>query len=241
MVASVPNYPSTPSPDDMIKVMELDQESRIFLDVHAKGKYPGSLNRLLRDRAAMLEVTTEDSEILKNTVDFISFSYYMSRCISVDPKMQEDTFFGKLAKNPYLQNTDWGWPIDPQGLRWTLNDLYDRYEKPLFIAENGLGAKDVLVEKNGTKTVEDDYRIEYLQEHLKQVELAIQDGVEVFGYAAWGCIDLVSASTAQMSKRYGFIYVDRNDDGTGTMRRYKKKSFYWYKHLIETNGRSLEE
>ena len=241
MIARVPNYPNSPDPNDIIKVMKLDQESRIFLEVQAKGSYPSNLKRLLQENDAALVVAAEDREILKNTVDFISFSYYMSRCISADPNMQRDTFFGKLVKNPYLPDTAWGWPIDPQGLRWTFNDLYDRYGKPLFIAENGLGAKDILIQRDGTKTVDDDYRIEYLRQHLKQVELAIQDGVDVFGYAAWGCIDLVSASTAQMSKRYGFVYVDRNDDGSGTLERYKKKSFYWYKHLIETNGRSLEE
>ena len=144
-------------------------------------------------------------------------------------------------KNPYLKASDWGWQIDPEGLRYILNQLYDRYQKPLFIVENGLGAVDkLIIDENGNKTVNDDYRINYLNDHLVQVAEAIEDGVEVMGYTSWGCIDLVSASTAELKKRYGFIYVDRNDDGTGTMDRYRKKSFHWYKDVIETNGGSLK-
>ena len=144
-------------------------------------------------------------------------------------------------KNPYLKASEWGWQIDPQGLRYVLNRYYDRWQKPLFIVENGLGAKDVLVADGaGGRTVVDDYRIDYLNDHLVQVAEAIADGVPVMGYTTWGCIDLVSASTAQMSKRYGFIYVDRNDDGTGSLTRYRKKSFAWYRDVIATNGESLK-
>jgi 6-phospho-beta-glucosidase len=143
--------------------------------------------------------------------------------------------------NPYLEASEWGWQIDPEGLRYILNTLYDRYEKPLFIVENGLGAVDELVtDENGNKTVNDDYRIKYLNDHLVQVREAIEDGVEVLGYTTWGCIDLVSFTTAELKKRYGFIYVDRHDDGRGTLERYKKKSFYWYKKVIETNGENLK-
>ncbi len=143
-------------------------------------------------------------------------------------------------KNPYLQESEWGWQIDPSGLRYTLNYFYDRYQKPLFIAENGLGAVDTLIEDGeGSFTVNDDYRIEYLKNHLIEVEKALDEGVDVMGYAAWGCIDVVSASTAQLKKRYGFIYVDRNEDGTGTLNRYKKKSFDWYRKVIATNGGDL--
>ena len=142
-------------------------------------------------------------------------------------------------KNPYLEASEWGWQVDPVGLRIVLNDFYDRYQIPLFIVENGLGAKDVLVDGPNGPTVEDDYRIDYLRKHLKQVREAIKDGVEVMGYTSWGCIDLVSASTAQMSKRYGYIYVDRNDNGTGSLKRYKKKSFDWYKKVIASNGENL--
>ncbi len=142
--------------------------------------------------------------------------------------------------NPYLKASDWGWQIDPEGLRYILNLLYDRYQKPLFIVENGLGAVDELItDENGNKTVNDDYRINYLKDHLIQVREAIEDGVELWGYTTWGCIDLVSASTAELKKRYGFIYVDRHDEGSGTLERYKKKSFYWYKKVIETNGEEL--
>ena len=183
-----------------------------------------------------------DEEILKNSVDFISFSYYMSTCGCADPDAHPQAAGNIIpgVANPYLRSSQWGWQIDPKGLRYLLNQFYDRYQKPLFIVENGLGARDELIEKDGVLTVEDDYRIEYMREHLLQVEEAIEDGVEVLGYTSWGCIDLVSASTAQMSKRYGFIYVDRNDDGSGTMARYRKKSFYWYRDVIASNGASLK-
>ena len=184
-----------------------------------------------------------DEELLKNTVDFVSFSYYMSVCESADPnkKAGEGNIIGGIP-NPYLKASEWGWQIDPQGLRYILNYYYDRYQKPLFIVENGLGAADKPeVDENGVLTVRDDYRIQYMRDHLIQVREAIEDGVPVMGYTSWGCIDLVSASTAELKKRYGFIYVDRRDDGTGTLERYKKKSFYWYGEVIRTNGRSLAE
>lgn len=155
--------------------------------------------------------------------------------------MGEGNLIGGVT-NPYLKASEWGWQIDPVGLRIILNQFYDRYQKPLFIVENGLGAIDQLVkDENGNWTVEDDYRIEYMKRHLIEVGHAIEDGVEVMGYTAWGCIDLVSASTAELKKRYGLIYVDRNDDGTGSLERYRKKSFYWYKNVIESNGNSLNE
>jgi 6-phospho-beta-glucosidase len=145
------------------------------------------------------------------------------------------------VSNPHLEASEWGWQIDPQGLRYVLNTFYDRFQKPLFIVENGLGAVDELItNEKGEKTVEDDYRINYLNDHLVQVGEAIEDGVEVLGYTSWGCIDLVSASTAQLKKRYGYIYVDRHDDGSGTLERYRKKSFHWYKEVISTNGGSLK-
>lgn len=241
MVASVPYYPVTPDPEDMIKAMLKEQYGYLFTDVQVRGYYPGYMKRWLKENNIRLRKKDGDDEILKNTVDFISFSYYMSLCVSSDTSKESVKFFGTTVENPYLQNTKWGWPIDPKGLRLTLNRLYDRYQKPLFIAENGMGAVDELIEKDGSYTVEDDYRIDYLRQHLLQVEKAMDDGVEVLGYAAWGCIDLVSASTSQMSKRYGFIYVDRDDDGAGTLNRYKKNSFYWYKKVIETNGQSLHE
>lgn len=159
-----------------------------------------------------------------------------------DPEKGKETQGNLFAgiENPYLKASEWGWQIDPQGLRLTLNKYWDRYQKPLFIVENGLGAIDQLItDEDGNKTVKDDYRIQYMNDHLVQVGEALEDGVEVMGYTSWGCIDLVSASTAEMKKRYGFIYVDRNDDGSGTLERYKKKSFHWYKEVIRTNGANL--
>ncbi|MBC1514353.1 family 1 glycosylhydrolase, partial [Listeria booriae] len=169
------------------------------------------------------------------------FSYYMSLSATASP--EGDRSAGNLmggVKNEYLESSDWGWQIDPKGLRVVLNDFWDRYQKPLFIVENGLGAIDKLEEDEaGNLTVNDDYRIDYLSSHLSQVKEAIKDGVELMGYTSWGCIDLVSASTAEMKKRYGFIYVDRNNDGSGTLNRYKKKSFDWYKNVIASNGEDL--
>lgn len=244
MILSMPTYPLSPSPDDMIEVMETEHKNYFFGDVHVRGRYPGYIKRYFREHGIRIHFEPEDEEILKNTVDFVSFSYYMSICASADPEKQQKgqgNLMGGIP-NPTLKASEWGWQIDPKGLRYVLNMFYDRYQKPLFIVENGLGAVDVLVEdENGNKTVEDDYRIQYLNDHLLQVREAIEDGVEVMGYTTWGCIDVVSASTAELKKRYGFIYVDRDDDGTGTLKRYKKKSFHWYQKVIETNGESLTE
>lgn len=238
MVLALPFYPLTPNPDDVIVAMEEEHTQALFTDVQVRGAYPGYAKRFFKEKGIELVITEEDKEILKNTVDYISFSYYVTACATAEKnqKMTAGNVFGVVV-NPYLKTSEWGWQIDPQGLRYILNQYWDKYQKPLFIVENGLGAKDVLVTKeDGTKTVEDDYRIEYMREHLKQVEEALEDGVEVMGYTAWGCIDVVSFSTAEMSKRYGLIYVDRNDDGSGTLERYKKKSFYWYQKVIQTNG-----
>ncbi|HOV42188.1 MAG TPA: family 1 glycosylhydrolase, partial [Oscillospiraceae bacterium] len=243
MVIGIPVYPLTPNPDDVIKAFETERESLLFTDVQARGKYPSYAKRLFKEYGVEIKMEPGDEEILKNEVDFVSFSYYMSMCESADPdkKAGKGNLMGGVP-NPYLKESEWGWQIDPKGLRLILNQLYDRYQKPLFIVENGLGAKDVLVDDgNGGKTLIDDYRIKYLNDHLIQVAEAIEDGVELMGYTTWGCIDVVSASTAQLSKRYGFIYVDRNDDGTGTLERYKKKSFYWYKEIIATNGGALKD
>lgn len=243
MILSMPTYPLTPAPEDVIRVMETNHKNDFFGDVHVRGEYPGYMKRYFRENGIEIKWEPEDAGILKNTVDFVSFSYYMSVCDSADPakKAGEGNLMGGVP-NPYLKASEWGWQIDPKGLRYVLNYYYDRYQKPLFIVENGLGAVDELaMEENGTPTVYDDYRIDYLKEHLLQVEEAIEDGVEVMGYTSWGCIDVVSASTAELKKRYGYIYVDRKDDGSGSLARYRKQSFYWYKNVIATNGRSLHD
>ncbi len=242
MVLSMPVYPLTPSPADALAVLDFDHSNLVYGDVHTRGTYPGYFLRTLREKGIELEITPEDRDDLKNTVDFVSFSYYMSVAASADPEKNvkgEGNIMGGIP-NPTLEASEWGWQIDPVGLRIVLNQFWHRWQKPLFIVENGLGAKDQLVEVDGVKTVVDDYRISYLNDHLVQVGEAIADGVDVLGYTTWGCIDLVSASTAQLSKRYGFIYVDRNDDGSGSLTRYKKKSFDWYAEVICTNGGSLE-
>lgn len=243
MILSMPMYALTSNPDDVIAAMKSDHMNTFFGDMHVRGQYPGYMKRYFRENNIQIQMSEGDEALLKDhTVDFVSFSYYMSTCEAADhSKAQagEGNLMGGVT-NPYLKQSEWGWAIDPQGLRYVLNQFYDRWQKPLFIVENGLGAIDELVtQPDGTKTVLDDYRINYLRDHLIQVGEAIEDGVPVMGYTSWGCIDLVSASTAELKKRYGFIYVDRKDDGTGTLNRYKKKSFDWYKNVIETNGESL--
>ncbi|MDT0190744.1 glycoside hydrolase family 1 protein [Rothia terrae] len=235
MILAVPRYPLTPNPDDAMAALIASHDDFAFGDVHVRGEYPGYFKRKLRELNVELNITDADREDLKHTVDFVSFSYYMSVCESAtEDKGGEGNLIGGVP-NPMLKASEWGWQIDPVGLRYILNEYWDRWQKPLFIVENGLGAKDELE----NDTVEDDYRIAYLNDHLVQVEEAIKDGVQLLGYTSWGCIDVVSASTAQMSKRYGFIYVDRNDDGSGSLKRYKKKSFNWYKDVIASNGESL--
>ncbi|MEC5317552.1 6-phospho-beta-glucosidase [Brenneria populi subsp. brevivirga] len=242
MVLSLPVYPLTPNPDDVIAGMKTEHMNDFFADVHVRGRYPGYMRRYFRDNDIQIHFAEDDADILQNTVDFVSFSYYVSACETADDNIKPS--IGNLiggVSNPYLKASEWGWQIDPQGLRYTLNKYYDRYQLPLFIVENGLGAKDKLVPTDdGEFTVNDDYRIQYLNDHLVQVGEAIADGVPVMGYTTWGCIDLVSASTAELSKRYGFIYVDRNDDGSGTLKRFKKKSFFWYQKIIASNGAELK-
>lgn len=243
MVVGITIYPLTPNPDDILKVMDLDNDLYFFLDVHCRGKYPYFAERRFKEQGITLNITDEDREALKNTVDFISFSYYSSNCATADPTLGEPSrsnMTPELRKNPYSKVSEWGWQIDPKGLRYTLNRFYARYQLPLFVAENGLGARDKLVpDGKGSYTVIDDYRIEYMRQHIQQMDEAIKDGVEVMGYTSWGCIDLISCSTAEIDKRYGFIYVDLNSDGSGTLNRYRKKSFDWYKQVIETNGEDL--
>lgn len=240
MLAAGSTYPNTSAPEDVFQALERDREGYFFIDVQSRGYYPAYALKQLEREGVKLDITKEDEEILKNhTVDFISFSYYSSRLTSADPEINKTTEGNVFAtlRNPYLKASEWGWQIDPLGLRTTMNQLYDRYQKPLFIVENGLGAVD---KPDANGYVEDDYRIDYLRSHIQAMKDAVElDGVDLLGYTTWGCIDLVSASTGQMSKRYGFIYVDLDDEGNGTMNRSKKKSFDWYKKVIASNGEDL--
>ena len=240
MLAAGEFYPYSCNPEDVLLAKEKDRENLFFIDVQSRGEYPGYAKRFLRENGIEIEFGENDKEILKNnTVDFIGFSYYSSRCASTDPEILKGQTAGnvfKTVRNPNLKVSEWGWQIDPLGLRITCNSLYDRYQKPLFIVENGLGANDV-IEEDGS--INDDYRIEYLREHIKAMKEAVIDGVDLIGYTPWGCIDIVSASTGEMKKRYGFIYVDKDNEGNGTLERRKKKSFYWYKDVINSNGENL--
>jgi len=242
MAASAPRYPMTCAPEDVMKMMTSQQELDYFICVHCRGEYPYYAQRLWREQGVTLEISAEDAAILReNTVDFISFSYYNSKVVAADEskyQMANGNIMRGL-KNPYVASSDYGYPIDALGLRFILNYLYDHFHKPIFVAENGLGAKDTLVEKDGVKTVLDDYRIDFHREHIAAVAQAIEDGVDVFGYTSWAPIDCVSAASAEMTKRYGFVYVDRNQDGSGTLERYRKKSFYWYQKVIASNGGDL--
>ena len=237
MVCGFMNYSMTPNPDDVVQKMLVDRKGYFFADVQMRGYYPSYAKALWKTEGCTIRMESGDEEALQNTCDFLSFSYYMSKCVAADPSQYQMTPGNIVSglKNPYLKASEWGWQIDPKGLRVMMNDLYDRYQKPLFIVENGLGAKDKVVMVDGVKTVEDDYRISYLNDHLAAVNQALAEGVECLGYTTWGCIDIISASTSQMSKRYGMIYVDRNDDGSGSMERIRKQSFYWYKKIIASN------
>ena len=235
MLAAGANYPFSCKPQDVKAAMDNARENFFFIDVQSRGEYPGYAKRFLKENGIELEMEENDEEVLRNnTVDYIGFSYYSSRCSQAsDEEELTDANVFKSVRNPHLKASEWGWQIDPLGLRITCNELHDRYQKPLFIVENGLGAIDT-VEEDGS--INDDYRIEYLREHVLAMKEAVKDGVDLIGYTPWGCIDLVSASTGEMKKRYGFIYVDKDNEGKGTLNRSKKKSFYWYKKVIASNG-----
>ena len=239
MIAHMTTYPYTCNPDDILLAQKKNQLSNDLCgDVQVRGEYPFFAKRYFEENNIVLNITEEDKKILKEgVVDYYTFSYYMSNCESA--ASDEDKTSGNLLggiKNPYLKASDWGWQIDPKGLRYTLNELYGRYNIPLMVVENGLGAFDK-IEEDGS--INDDYRIEYLKDHIIQMKEAVKDGVDLIGYTPWGCIDLVSASTGEMEKRYGFIYVDKDNSGKGTLDRKRKKSFEWYKNVIKTNGEEL--
>ena len=241
MLAAGQFYPFSCNPDDVYKGMEADRDNYFFTDVQARGEYPVWALKRMEKANVKLTISEEDKKILKEgTVDFISFSYYSSRCVSADPEVCKNYAKGNAVfasvKNPYLKASEWGWQIDPLGLRITCNTLYDRYNKPLFIVENGLGAKDIIEDGK----IHDTYRIDYMREHIKAMNAVInEDGIPLLGCTFWGIIDLVSASTGEMSKRYGMIYVDKDDKGEGTYNRLKKDSFFWYQKVIKTLGEDL--
>lgn len=238
MLARMSHYPNTSNPEDVLKAQKDNQDNLFFTDVHARGEYPKYMDRFFSENDISIVKEVGDDEILKqHPVDYITISYYMSMLSSASPEGErtEGNLMNSL-KNPYLEASDWGWQIDPIGIRVVLNDMYDRYQLPIFIVENGLGAYDK-VEEDGS--IHDTYRIDYLRKHIEQMKEAVSDGVELMGYLAWGPIDLVSMSTSEMSKRYGFIYVDKDDEGYGTLERRRKSSFFWYKKVIESNGEVL--
>lgn len=234
-------YPATCDPDDTLLAQRVAQRRYWFSDVHVNGVYPKEVEAYLKQKGYRPDITAEDRQILREgTVDYVGFSYYESMTVSAK-KVDADHLTdldAAVVDNKYLPKTQWDWSIDPEGLRYALNWLTDRYHKPLFIVENGMGARDK-VEADGS--IHDDYRIKYLQSHISEMEKAVAlDGVDLMGYTPWGCIDLVSAGTGQMSKRYGFIYVDKDDQGNGTLKRSRKDSFYWYKNVIKSNGADLQ-
>lgn len=236
MIAILPDYPYTPNPDDMLATQQHMRMVNWFAsDVQVRGYYPNYSKRYFKENDIQIQMLDEDIELLKQgCVDFYSFSYYMTFCVSTDPNAEitEGNLLGG-AKNPYLETSDWGWQIDPKGLRYALNEIYDRYQIPLMVVENGLGAYDEISEDG---KIHDDYRIDYMRQHIEQMSEAIEDGVDLIGYTPWGCIDLVSLSTGEMAKRYGFIYVNKFDDGSGDLSRIRKDSFFWYQNVIKSNG-----
>ena len=241
-------YPETCHPKDQMAAMKANDEVFLFSDVQVRGHYSRKTLQMYQNLGINIQMEEEDFEILKQgTVDYIGFSYYMS---GVTTHRKDASFVAgnmmKIVKNAYLEESEWGWGIDPLGLRITLNMLYDRYEIPLFCVENGFGAVDQVVPsltkgQNLNSCVHDPYRIAYFEKNIKSlIDAVVKDGVDCIGYTAWGCIDFISAGTGEMAKRYGMIYVDRDDEGNGSLKRIKKDSFYWYKKVIESNGEYLE-
>lgn len=239
MICFLTMYPLTCNPDDMIKTQKEMQMTNYFCsDVQVRGAYPYYAERFFEEHDIQIQMMPEDEQILKEgIVDFYTFSYYMSNCVAdtSDAEIIGGNLTGGL-KNPYLEASDWGWQIDPKGLRYTLNEIYARYEIPMMVVENGLGAYDTVDE---TGVINDTYRIEYMRSHIEQMKEAVADGVDLIGYTPWGCIDLVSASTGEMAKRYGLIYVDKHDDETGTLQRKRKRSFFWYQGVIACNAENI--
>ena len=240
MISHITQYPLTCHPQDILETQKKDRILNKFCgDVMVWGSYPKYMETYMCDNQIEIEKQPEDAKILKNgCVDYYAFSYYMTNCstIRTDVEQVNGNLMGG-ARNPYLKASEWGWQIDPSGLQYTLNNLWDRYHIPLMIVENGLGAPDVI---SPDGKIHDDYRINYLTDHIKAIGASISEGADVMGYTVWSALDLISAGTGEMYKRYGLVYVDRHDDGTGDFRRIPKDSFYWYKKCIESNGGNLE-
>lgn len=238
MINQIESYALTTKPEDQLQALKSNQLNMFYPDVQTRGEYPSFMARYFADNDITIKMEQGDEEILKEgKVDYVAISYYMSHVTEAREDASELAgSFDSPIKNEYLQLSQWDWPIDPIGLRISLMKLYDRYEVPLFICENGLGAKDEITEDG---KIHDDYRIDYIRQHVEQMKEAIKDGVDLMGYTTWGCIDLISCGTSQMTKRYGFIYVDQDDQGNGSLTRYRKDSFNWYKKVIETNGEVL--
>lgn len=239
MLAYLCQYPLTCNPADMMLANEVMQlRNYLCGDVHVRGYYPSFAKTYFKKQNIQIQMFEEDEQILREgKVDFCAFSYYQSICVSTN--QNAEIIQGNILdgiKNPYVKASDWGWQVDPIGLRWSLHQLYDRYQVPLMIAENGLGANDILEDE----TVKDPYRIDYLRAHIEEIGKAIQEGIDILGYTWWGPIDVVSLGTGEMKKRYGFVYVDRDNEGKGTQKRYKKQSFEWYKKVISSNGNDLD-
>lgn len=240
MIAMCPIYPATCRPGDILMAEKAMQKRYYYADVHVKGEYPAHILKYWERKNMKIDVTEEDLRALKEgCTDYIGFSYYMTFCVEHKEDNPHYDYRGNkdYVKNTYVEASEWGWQIDPVGLRYALNWFTDRYQVPLFIVENGFGAYDKL-EEDGA--IHDSYRIEYLKRHIEEMKKAVEeDGVDLIGYTPWGCIDLVSAGTGEMDKRYGFIYVDKHNDGTGDLSRKKKDSFYWYKDVIAVNGANI--
>ena len=232
-------YPATCHPDDVFGAYEFRRKALIFSDVLFRGSYPNYTQAIFDEYAFHRQIDRGDEEILRQyPSDFLAFSYYRTTVYDRNSPHTTTTGGQQGSPNPYLKTTAWGWPIDPDGLRFVLNELYDRYQKSLFIVENGMGAQDTV---NPDGTIDDDYRIDYLRGHVQAIRKAVEiDNIPVMGYTPWGCIDIVSAGTGEMAKRYGMIYVDMDDKGHGTLKRSRKKTFYWYKKVIDSNGEDLD-
>lgn len=241
MIAGGPSkYPLTCDPKDVLFNQQKLQESTYYSsDVMVRGAYPYFAARLWETYDVTLDITDQDRLDLKEgCVDMLTFSYYSTGCTTThEVKERAGGNLDMGPKNPYLQYSEWGWSFDSDGLRYALNEYYGRYQLPLMVVENGLGAIDKM-EQDGK--IHDPYRISYIKAHVEAMAEAIHDGVKLLAYTPWGCIDLISASTGEMKKRYGFIYVDKDNDGNGTLQRYRKDSFYWYQKCIKTNGEDLE-